>query len=134
MRRIVYQANADGYYIGTAEADESPLEPGVYLIPAGCIETPPPTIENGQVARLVDGHWSVERIPKPGAAAPDRRAEIEAELTAIDAASARPMRAIVGGTATQDDRDRLADLETQASTLRAELSALSTSPPSAPSE
>lgn len=28
---------------GATDADESPLEPGVYLIPAGCVATEPPT-------------------------------------------------------------------------------------------
>lgn len=58
-----------------------------------------------------------------------RIAEIEAELTAIDAASARPLRAILtattnGGTADQADVARLAELEAQAVALRAELAEL----------
>lgn len=58
-----------------------------------------------------------------------RRAEIEAELTAIDAASARPLRAILaatadGGTADPTDVARLAELEAQAVALRSELAAL----------
>ena len=57
-----------------------------------------------------------------------RRAEIEAELTAIDAASARPLRAILaattsGGTADAADVAKLAELEDQAKALREELSA-----------
>lgn len=53
-----------------------------------------------------------------------RRAEIMAELAAIDAASARPLRAILVGSSTDDDRERLAELDQQAAVLRAELSAL----------
>lgn len=39
---IVYQTNYSGLFVGKIIADESPLEPGVYPLPAGCVETPPP--------------------------------------------------------------------------------------------
>lgn len=39
---IAYQTNSAGLLAGTTEADESPLEPGVYLVPRGCVTTPPP--------------------------------------------------------------------------------------------
>ena len=38
----VYQLTPAGMYAGEAVADASPLEPGVYLLPAGCISTAPP--------------------------------------------------------------------------------------------
>lgn len=58
-----------------------------------------------------------------------RRAAIAAELTAIDAASARPLRAIIatqaaGGEAAPADVAKIAELEAQAVLLRAELAAL----------
>lgn len=58
-----------------------------------------------------------------------RSAAIQAELTAIDAASARPLRAVLtattsGGEADPADLTRLADLEAQARALRAELAEL----------
>ncbi|GAB7080830.1 hypothetical protein [Megalodesulfovibrio paquesii] len=72
---IVYQLDAAGYYLGEAVADESPLEPGVWLIPAGCVETPPPAIPEGQRARWeageagengeAGGAWILEAIPEP---------------------------------------------------------------------
>ena len=40
--KTVYQYNLSGLYVGTTTADESPLEPGIYLIPANCTETAPP--------------------------------------------------------------------------------------------
>ncbi|MGZ0703790.1 DUF4376 domain-containing protein [Pseudomonas piscis] len=59
--KTVYQTTLAGLFSGISEADESPLEPGVFLIPAGCVETPPPLIPenkaahwNGQVWKLVD--------------------------------------------------------------------------------
>ena len=79
--------------------------------------------------------WTIAPVSNP-APAPDpvapaaiRRAEIEAELTAIDAASARPLRAILaattsGGTADPADVAKLAELEAQAKALRTELASL----------
>ena len=40
--KIVYQTNPLGLYVGPIEAEESPLEPGVFLIPGGCVPVPPP--------------------------------------------------------------------------------------------
>ena len=47
-----------------------------------------------------------------------------ARLSKIDADSVRPLRAIVNGEAMQEDRDKLAALDAEAETLRAELAAL----------
>ena len=65
-------------------------------------------------------------MPEPVTPAEIRRAEIEAELTSIDAASARPLRAILaatvgGGTADAADIAKLRSLEDQATALRSEL-------------
>ena len=60
----VTQLDADGYFVGFATADESPLEPGVFLIPGGCIEAEAPTIPEGQRAKW-DGAWAFEDIPQP---------------------------------------------------------------------
>lgn len=40
--RTVYQTNHLGLYVGPIKAEESPMEPGVFLIPGGCVEVPPP--------------------------------------------------------------------------------------------
>jgi len=41
--KTVYQTDHLGLYVGTALADQDPLQPGTWLIPAGCEEaTPPP--------------------------------------------------------------------------------------------
>lgn len=37
-----YQFDEAGLLAGVTEADESPLEPGVFLLPARCTLTPPP--------------------------------------------------------------------------------------------
>ena len=48
-------------FTGASEADESPLEPGVYLIPAHATTTAPPKPKKGQVARwrVDDGEWEL---------------------------------------------------------------------------
>lgn len=50
----------------------------------------------------------------------ERIAEIDAELARLDTEAIRPLRAINTGTDTQYDRDKLADLDLQAETLRTE--------------
>lgn len=42
MNKQVVQLDDNGYYNGQTSADRSPLEPGVWLIPAGCVDTTPP--------------------------------------------------------------------------------------------
>lgn len=55
---------------------------------------------------------------------PEARKRLREELAAVDAESARPLRAIVAGTATDEDRTRLADLEARAQALREQLQAV----------
>lgn len=59
--KIVYQTDHLGIFIGAVTADESPLEPGVYLVPGGCVEVKPPAVPeqkaawwNGKAWQLVD--------------------------------------------------------------------------------
>lgn len=41
-QKVVYQTNYSGLFVGETLADESPLEPGVFPLPAGCVELAPP--------------------------------------------------------------------------------------------
>lgn len=95
-------------------------------------EVPDNVIPNS--TRNGDGTWDLyvppieepQATPEPQTPAALRIAEIEAELTAIDAASARPLRAILaattsGGTVDPADVARINELEAQAVALRAEL-------------
>ena len=53
-------------YIGTTTADESPLEPGVYLIPAHATETAPPEFNaETHTCKFIDDAWTVAAIPPP---------------------------------------------------------------------
>ena len=60
----VCQLNAAGYFTGLTTADESPLESGVYLLPAGAVDTAAPVVPEGKRAKW-DGVWMFEDIPQP---------------------------------------------------------------------
>lgn len=91
--------------------------------------TPNERLENIAAWQSVVDAWEAVRevadAPKPS---PDpatiRRIDIQRELDAIDLQSVRPLRAKLAGTATAEDEARLASLEEQAQTLRAELAGL----------
>lgn len=55
--KTVYQTDRYGLYVGPVAADPSPLEEGVWLIPGGCVETPPPEIPPGKAAHWAAGKW-----------------------------------------------------------------------------
>ena len=68
------------------------------------------------------GGWSASPPPPaPEELAAKRVAEIKTRLLDLDLASIRPLRAIADGTATEDDRERLAGYESVAAALREEL-------------
>jgi hypothetical protein len=60
----VTQLDAAGYFIGLTVADKSPLEPGVFLLPAGAIDQPAPTVPSGQRARWQSDGWVFEPVPQ----------------------------------------------------------------------
>lgn len=61
--KLVLQLDADGYFLHTTIADMSPLEPGVYLMPAHALDrqTPPPTVP-GKRARWTGSSFVYEDI------------------------------------------------------------------------
>ncbi|MES1979719.1 MAG: hypothetical protein V4451_16895 [Pseudomonadota bacterium] len=63
MTKIVSQLDVTGLFVGPTEADVSPLEPGVFLIPGGAVDLPPPEVPAGHLARLVEGAWAFEALP-----------------------------------------------------------------------
>jgi hypothetical protein len=67
MTKQVSQLDTGGYFVCLTVADESPLEPGVFLMPAGTVDAPPPEIPEGQRAKWADG-WVFEDIPQPDTA------------------------------------------------------------------
>lgn len=48
MEKTSSQLDAEGYFVGVVIADESPLEPGVFLIPGGAVDLPPPEARAGK--------------------------------------------------------------------------------------
>jgi hypothetical protein len=124
--KTVYQT-ANGVYVGETIAHESPLEPGVFHIPAGCIENPPPAIPEGKIAVWRNG-WALDEIleekeaPKPELTLEEmeaqRVASLKGQLAALDYRAIRPLRAIASGVATQADKSYLAALEEEAADIR----------------
>ena len=68
-----------GIYHSEGLADESPLEPGVFLIPAYATTIAPPDVTELEVAVFRDGEWSVEVLPPPPEPEPSPEPEIEPE-------------------------------------------------------
>jgi len=59
----VYQTDINGVYVGNTVADQDPLDRTNWLIPAGCVQSEPPTITDKQFAKWDGAKWSVETIP-----------------------------------------------------------------------
>lgn len=55
-----YSYNRKGYYEREVDVQESPLEPGVFLMPKNTTELPPPALAADQEARFVDGAWQIK--------------------------------------------------------------------------
>lgn len=109
---IVYQTDADGYYVGPVHADPSPLEADVWLVPGGCVTEAPPEPPEGHRARWTGAQWQVEAPvelePDPEPEAPTARdviAERDRRLALgfdYDFGDARGIHRI--GTTTDDRR------------------------------
>lgn len=54
-----------GVFIGVDFAQESPLEPGVFLLPAGATFVEPPQVAEGKQSIWDGESWSVREIPLP---------------------------------------------------------------------
>lgn len=57
--RIYNISPITGEFVSMGDADESPLEPGVWLIPAWAVEKAPPKTGERKVAVYRDGKWSI---------------------------------------------------------------------------
>lgn len=54
-----------GVFLGRGQADESPLEPGHFLIPAHATESAPPTPGANENVAWINGAWVVVPVPEP---------------------------------------------------------------------
>ncbi len=67
----VYSYNPDtGAFVGQETADESPLEEGVYLIPANATTIAPPEAPLGVQPVWNGNEWTLQQIPEPPPAPP----------------------------------------------------------------
>ena len=132
--KTVSQLDPEGFFIGPAEAHESPLEPGVFLIPGGAVDREPPkALQPGKRYRPWGTGWRGEDVPEPPAPEPipepSRADQIRGRLVQIDQESIRPARAVATALAARAtvptfDANKLATLEAEAAALRAELAGL----------
>lgn len=58
-----YCYDADGVFTGAEVAQESPLEPGVYLMPAQSTAVEPPLTEDGYHAVWTGETWDTRPVP-----------------------------------------------------------------------
>lgn len=65
MSKPAYQYDRSGYLVGITEADESPLEPGVYLVPSGCtLSVPPEELPDDKWPRWNGSTWMLASRPQ----------------------------------------------------------------------
>ena len=79
MKQVI-QLDAQGYFVGTTTADESPLEQGVYLMPADTVDGDVPTIPDNHKAKWNNG-WVFEVIPEPE---PEVEVDFKADWTYVE--------------------------------------------------
>lgn len=79
-----YQFDVAGLLVGVTDADESPLEPGVFLLPARCtFKAPPNNVPDGKWPRWTGSKWQLVNRPVAEAAEPENSlAKLQAFLTA----------------------------------------------------
>ena len=88
--QIYHYHPATGEYLGEGSADESPLEPGAYLVPAHATTTAPPTAMSGKV-RVWRGGWQFEDVVAGQPLDPEYEPSID-ELKAAKIAAIRAAR------------------------------------------
>ena len=60
---LAYCFSEDGVFTGIEEAQESPLEPGVFLMPAQSCQVAPPETPEGTHPVWDGGEWQIVAIP-----------------------------------------------------------------------
>lgn len=65
MEKIVSQLDDQGLFIEPCVAESSPLEEGVFLIPARAVDAKPPTVPAGMQARWNGIGFDLEPVPTP---------------------------------------------------------------------
>lgn len=109
---IVYN---DGTWECGADEDAAP-ENAVILPDDSAVAQQIRQYERVQLIVSADNSDNIQVIPLK-----DRHRVILAELDRMDLQAVRPLRAIVAGTATETDRQKLTEIEEQVAQLREEL-------------
>lgn len=116
------QPMPDGYKWNDTKSDiiemsqKERIQVGLEKMPQGF------KIEGGQLVPMTDEERLASGQMTQAEYDELRRGRILSELDMIDQKAIRPLRAILVGLGTDDDQERLAELERQAEELRAELS------------
>ena len=61
--KTVYQLDPSGFLIGPVQADESPMEPGVFPLPFGCVDAGPLPPVDGMRQRFAAGQFQYVEVP-----------------------------------------------------------------------
>lgn len=61
--KVYHYHHSTGVFLGESLADESPLEPGVYLVPANSTNMEPPEVEAGEYVEWDGEEWAVKVMP-----------------------------------------------------------------------
>ncbi len=64
MKIFNYAPNT-GLLLSENKADESPLEVGVWLIPANATTIQPPSAQDGKTIHFINSNWVYQDIPTP---------------------------------------------------------------------
>ena len=73
---VYHYDSTTGIYTGfSSEADASPLEPGIFLIPAYATEQQPPEVPEGQIAVFLGDVWQLEDVSLPPESDPEPETE-----------------------------------------------------------
>lgn len=65
MKKTVYLFDETGRYVGPYDAQESPLEPGVFIVPVSATEVSPPAVSADQYPKRDGARWVVVDVPPP---------------------------------------------------------------------
>jgi len=76
----IYNYDVSGVFTCASEADESPLEPGVFLIPAYASTIAPPALTEGEKAVFENGSWVVNKIPDVASYNPTEPVQTEEDI------------------------------------------------------
>lgn len=105
--KTVCQLDTSGYFIGLTVADESPKEPGVYLMPARTVDAAPP-VDGFRRAKWGGSGWLYDQPvePSPAAEPPPPPVEVSMRQARLALLSAGKLSAANVAIAAMSDAAR----------------------------